>query len=423
MKKIIAILMIVLTVAALGMTVGARDNTTVNAPYFNVKPTIDGVITEAEWGAPTGYAKVFMGRRDYQRDDNENVKVSDFCFMDESRCDYTNDLSFDFWIRWDETYVYIGVVSKDKYGYCNGVTANEDPAYKYLGAWNGDALQFGIDPAGANSNGNPSVPYGDLSKYTFVLGRTPDNKEVVLRNDFDMSKMIDGFKGDLKWSDGVYPTFCGEANTDAGYMTYEVAVPLAAFEGTVAAGKKDGFGMTIARVSATATQDVEGIGTIGTYNEYDCWLSWGDGVMGSLKDQLPEDRCGANSVILVDTPAVGAGAVDAPDPIAPSEEVEEDETTAEEADETTVADEGETTVADEEDVTTAADEADVTTAAGDNDSSDKADETTAPAADKDDAKTSGSNLTLWIIIAVVAVVVIVAIIIVVTKKKGGKESK
>ena len=132
MRKLIAILIVLMTASLLVLGAAARDNATVEAPYFNVKPNIDGVISTAEWGQPTGSAIVYCGRKDYKYDENDNVLVSDYCFMDPSIVMYTNDISFDFWLRWDEQYFYIGVVSKDKYGLAAtpASEASEDPEWK-----------------------------------------------------------------------------------------------------------------------------------------------------------------------------------------------------------------------------------------------------------------------------------------------------
>lgn len=419
MKKVITVFLAVVMLALLSLMVGARDNTTVEAPHFASAPAIDGVITEAEWGKPTAYAIISLGRRDYARDDEDNVIVSDFCYMDEARTPYTNDISFNLWLRWDEKNFYIGVVSKDKYGLSVNPESTFEKSGNYRGLWDGDALQFGIDPAGANSQGNPSQPYPAFSKYTYILGFTDVAcTKTGIRSDAAFDVLVDGAKGEIKWNSGVYPDFGGVANTEAGYTTFEMAIPLSSFDGTVADGKKNGFGVTIARVSGTPSTAVLDNGSSGE-NYYECWLSWGDGVMGSLKDQLPENRCGANSVVLVDTDALG-GTVAPPTVETNAPVVDEpEETTADVAevttagdDETTVAEEDETT-AEEEDVTTAADD---TTAAG----TDKADDTTA--AEPTEPAEKKSNIVLWIVLAVVVVAVVVAVIVAATKKKGADKN-
>ena len=390
MKRFFVLLAAVLTLCALSVIgVSARENTTVYAPYFNVAPTIDGVISTAEWGQPTGYATVYTGRNDYKYDDDDNVKVSDFCFYD-GRAMYINDISFDFWLRWDEKYFYIGMVSKDKYGYARHYEEQffGDDEMKYQDLWNGDSLQFGLDPQGANSNGNTSAPCGEHNQtpLTYVFGWVDkEMTQIGMRNDSDKSKLIEGFKGGLTWNSGVWPSFGGQANSEAGYITYEVALPYSAFDGTIEFGKTTGYGITLSRVSATPSDAADQDGNIIGSGEYDCWLSWGDGVMGSLKDQLPEYRCGANCVILVDDPALGASAP--VQPIAAAEEENEEESEKTEAEEP--ADEAEETEAAENDgEDTATDETDETKETEETEAEETADVTAASEEEEEEKVTS-----------------------------------
>lgn len=443
MKKFWFVLLAVLMVATLGMAVGARENASVTAPYFSSAPTIDGVISTAEWGEPTAYAKVTLKRDWYAFDENDNVLVSEYCFMDPSRVLYANDLSFDLWLRWDNQYFYIGVVSKDQYGLATGSTLNTtDASLLYQSIWSGDALQFGIDPAGANSNGNASNPFGQFAANTYCFGYTDNTlSTVAMRNDANKAEEVAGYKGAIKWSDGVWPTFCGEANSTSGYLTYEVAIPYAAFNGSVADGKGNGFGVSVARVSATPIGTLDGTGAdIGT-GDYECWLSWGDGIMGSIKDQLPEYRCGSNKVVLVDDNATSAAA---PAPVvtaAPAEEgdggsskptsgnTESGETEKAETDKDgeTVTEAVETdkdgnpvtdAVETDKNGETVTDKAGETSKETDKTGKDTAKETAAET-DKASTAKSGSNtgLIIGIIIAVVVVAAVVVVIVVVTKKK------
>ena len=326
---VLAVLTVLFTALALSVGVNAKDNLTVEAQYFNKAPVIDGAVSVEEWGQPTSSAIVYTGRKDYKYDDDDNVACSPACYADVTTALYVNDMSFDLWLRWDEQYFYIAVVSKDKYGYSNEYyewDAADNPSWLYVQLWDGDSLQFGIHPSGANANGNPADPFGNgdrHAQYCFVLGYTDlAMTDLRMRNETDWTQWVTGYKAAGSWNPGVWPTFGGQANTEAGYITYEIAMPYSLFDGDIASGKTNGFGVTMARVSSTplGTTDEEGniIGTGG----YDGWLSWGDGIMGSLKDQLPEFRCGNNSVILVDTPALGSGSVSGTPVIAPVTEAE-----------------------------------------------------------------------------------------------------
>ena len=453
MKKITAAVFALLALSFLCFGLAARDNCTVEAPYFNVKPNIDGVITAAEWGQPTAYAIVYTGRSDYKYDDDDNVLTSDYCFCDPRRAMYVNDCSFDLWLRWDEQYFYIGVVSKDKYGLAANWNPAEEPEWYYIGLFDGDALQFGIDPAGANSGGDPSNPFLVEFPYnTFVFG-WPDRElsKPVLRNDADMSKLCEGYKANITWNPGVWPSFGGQPNSDPGYTTYELAIPYALFKGNVEEGKTNGFGVTVARVSATPADAVDQDGNIVGCGENDMWLTWGDGIMGSLKDQLPEFRGGSNSVLLTDTPAVGAGAADAPAVIAPEadepeqqtsepeengdaeeaessaegpEEGEEitEETTAEataEAASESAEETAEDTAAEEltEEAEAAEDEEAAENGGEGSEGSEKSEETGAASGDKAAADNGEEKSALPVILIAAAAVVVAAVVIVLLAKK------
>ena len=447
MKRTISVLFALMLIAILAVGICARDNTTVEAAYFNTKPTMDGNFSIEEWGQPTGSAIVSIGRNDYKYDDDDNVLVSDFCFMDPSLAMYPNDISFDFWLRWDEQYFYIGMVSKDKYGYAKMASNWQDreDENKYQDYWNGDVVQFGLDPAGANSSGDSSQPFSSF-KNTFVFGYLDDElTTLALRNDANRNQLITGFKGGIKWHPETWASFGGQANTDPGYMVFELAVPYAAFEGNIAEGKSNGFGLTLARVSATPADATDADGNIIGTGTYDCWLSWGDGVMGSLKDQLPQFRCGSNSVILVDTPAVGSGAIAAQGEVETAADAEEPEEAEEPADaeadaEETADAEEETEEAPEdaedaeetaeetadEEVTEEAEEKEEKEEKTDDaeDPADAEEETEAASGDKaidagDGGEEAKSGLPVGAIIGIIAAVVVIAavVIAVLAKKK------
>ena len=443
MKRTLSVLFALMMIALLAVGLSARDNCTVEVPYFNVKPTIDGNFSIDEWGQPTASAIVYCGRNDYKYDDNDNVLVSDYCFYD-GRAMYTADISFDLWLRWDEQYFYIGMVSKDQYGYAKAPSnyGDDDDPQKYIGLWNGDVLQFGLDAAGANSTGNAADPFiNGASPKTFVMGYLDDElTTVALRNDANRRELIQNFKGAIQWHPEVWPTIGGQENKDAGYIVYELALPYAGFMANIEEGKTNGFGVTVARVSATPADATDKDGNIIGTGEYDCWLSWGDGVMGSLKDQLPEYRCGSNCAILVDTPAIGAGAAEAPEAVtepaaaeepeeAPEAEEPEDaeadaEAEAEETEENTEEVTEEAENAEETEAEKAEEETEAEKADDAEDPADAEEETKADSGDKaidagdgeDEAK---SGLPVGAIIGIIAAVVVIAavVIAVLAKKK------
>ena len=450
-KKYASMLIAVLAAAALVIPSAARENASVEAAYFNVRPEIDGVISYEEWGQPTGSALVYTGKNDYRYDDNDYFLASDYCFF-RSKAMYVNDISFDFWLRWDEQYFYIGVVSKDRYGlaaHYNPETG-EDNKWYYMYLWDGDALQFGIDPAGANSGGDPTNPFlVEFPFNTFVFGfEDQAMTKAVLRNDANMSELVPGYKGGITWSSGVWPSFGGAVNTEEGYTTFEVAVPYAAFAGNIEEGKTNGFGVAISRVSATPVTAVDPDGNLVGTGTHDCDLSWGDGLMASLKEQPAEYRCGTNSVLLVDTPALGAGAsgtgtvpdstgdVSVPETSGVGETDEEADAAAEEPEEVPDAEghedteepaaaETEETENNAEEVTEDAENAEETEeekADGAEDPADAEEKTEAEAEDKaiggaEDAAKSGFPVGAVIGIAAAAVIAVGAVLLRIRKKK------
>ncbi len=156
MKRLFALfltLILVLPVFAWVLPVGAHNAANieaVEAKYFDVKPVIDGYISEAEWGEAT----VWM----LQSSDNPALNPTTiggttpypnrFFYNEPSYAADSNDMEYYLWLRWDENYFYIGakVYDPDGHSLQNGRS----------NTWNGDALQVRIDPGGANS-----ICYGD----------------------------------------------------------------------------------------------------------------------------------------------------------------------------------------------------------------------------------------------------------------------
>ena len=102
--------------------VNGTANTSVEIGVLNKAPVMDGVITTEEWGEPVAHVLVGMARKNYAYDDNNNVAVSDYCYLCLGRLKYVNPLNFDLFLRWDADNLYIGVVAQDPYGY--SVTQN-----------------------------------------------------------------------------------------------------------------------------------------------------------------------------------------------------------------------------------------------------------------------------------------------------------
>lgn len=246
MKKFMAFALVIIMAVTLSFAASAKDIDKVEALYFNVLPTLDGVVTAEEWGDATIHVDPVQPASYYC--DNGAGAI---------------DISFDLWLRWDEKNLYIAVVTKDPDGH--SLPAGEG------NLWNGDVIQFRADPAGPNASGDKDAPWSDTMVPNISIGQLTDGTQTSW--DFQASQEVPGAQ---------YKITVGSGTT-----TYEAAVPHEYFVGKGEANFIYGF--TIVRLNAA---------TDGAYNS---WLTWGDGVCGPQEN---DDRCGSNSVTLVKKDAV-----------------------------------------------------------------------------------------------------------------------
>ena len=108
---------------------------------------LDGTITAAEWGAP-----IINVQRDYAatlRGAEPSAENTYYWHVSKSgdaypqRYDPDKNFSYKVWMAWDEDYLYIAAETDDP----DGAFANNPDA----DIWNGDCLQFIVDPDGPNS--------------------------------------------------------------------------------------------------------------------------------------------------------------------------------------------------------------------------------------------------------------------------------
>lgn len=247
MKRISALaLMALMIIAMMSFAVSAKNNDKIEAPYFNIPPVIDGVVTLEEWG-------------------NVSVHVT----PEQSASYYCDagggalDISFNMWLRWDETYLYIAVVTNEPDGH--SLPQGEGSL------WNGDVIQFRADPAGPNGSGDKNAPWSNASIPNISVGQLSDGKQTSW--DFQASKEIPGAKYKI--------------NVGSNSTTYEVAIPHEYFGGK---GKENFvYGFSLVRLNAPKGA---------TYN---AWLTWGDGICGPQEN---DDRVGSNSLTLVKKDAI-----------------------------------------------------------------------------------------------------------------------
>ena len=252
MKKFLALALVALMLAALALPMSAKANETVEALYFDEAPKIDGVIEEDVWGEPTVVSKAGQATT-YQMGTDAVV------------------LEMNIWLRWDKDNFYIGVTSPDKDG--QSLQAGEGSN------WNGDVIQWRLDPFGPNSSGDATAPFSGKSVTNVSFGYlTNDKKNSV----WDHASLADPAKINAVFAD------------KGGVFTWEIAMPHAqacAGDASIVKNIKEGFvyGLSLVRLNAP---------TGGTYN---AWLTWGDGVCGPQDNDL---RCGSNGVKLSSEPAV-----------------------------------------------------------------------------------------------------------------------
>ena len=174
--------------------VNGTENTSVEIDAIDAAPVMDGVITTEEWGEPVAHVLVGMARKNYAYDDNNNIAVSDYCYMNTGGLKYINPLNFDLFLRWDADNLYVGVVAQDPYGYSvekNKVDINGKPVNQYNKYKDGDTLydilyfDLPYNP-GVNVNNNITPHYnkngvdtvGTMSNATVVY-TDPNGDEVV----------------------------------------------------------------------------------------------------------------------------------------------------------------------------------------------------------------------------------------------------
>ena len=263
MKKLIAIFMIIsmMTVLAGGGAINAKSNESVEVPYFNIKPVIDGKFSAEEWGPVTVQAKTANATIRPEAGEGPD-KTVDTGSLYHSNHSAVTDLNWDLWLRWDETFIYIGVVVTDPDGYSLPESGGN--------LWNGDVIQIRFDPDGPNSSGNKNAPWGAVPNMSF-------------------GKLNDGTLASYDFSAGDEVPGCQYAvSVEGNKNIYEVAVPHSYIGGKGAADFVYGVSMVVLNAA----------GPDGTYNS---WLTWGDGICGPQND---DDRVGSNAAKLVAVDAI-----------------------------------------------------------------------------------------------------------------------
>ena len=312
MKKLISLLIVIVMAVATfaaaipSMAIEGIPVDSVKALYFDAKPTIDGVVSEEEWGAATvvvNQAEVGDSKFVAEGDDPvDNGKNTFFYRNPATTYDVENlNMKFTLWLRWDENYYYIAVKVNDPDGHSLKNGKNE--------TWNGDAFQTRVDPEGYNAK-SPVGP----ELYDADYDGKPWSRLDIDDMCFGFVESAGGFTeawnnatntGMTAFSGGtcnvaVTPAGVNFNNdTAAGITTYEIAVPWSyidsyshAYEeykagGTGAIGRE--YGMTAVVYNADGNKGER------TYN---AGLTWGSGIINAQQDNYTKTCGGSNKVTL-----------------------------------------------------------------------------------------------------------------------------
>lgn len=315
--------------------------------YMSTQPTFDGDITAEEWGeksftvtgataakpgdtAPSA-ANTFAWYEHVYDEIGKTITSED----EVNKKRVLEQLTYDIWLRWDTKYLYIAAKVNDPDGY-------------YLPAgreriWDGDCVQFRVDPMGPNgylSYKDPSYDYKtegfDTTKTEYSshtpwayrtkicnIGLGAVNGDTTNSRNVQAYDMADNGTGDMtkqqllndpnKLGPNVNPL--GDENdyaslfnmkiTDNGdgtcVNTYECAVPWVFLDqwglGQVAVGYV--WGMSIVVLDGYDDGD-------SNTAPFGSWLTWGSGICGDQMDKayLRPTIGGSNGIILSDEDAL-----------------------------------------------------------------------------------------------------------------------
>ncbi len=305
---VFAMLASMLAISASAEKDGGQTNMEVTVPKFAAQPTIDGVISEEEWGAYT-VRMVTDGAATLDNSDtigeNEYAKNIFYWYEFEG---YTDELAYDLWIRWDENFLYVAAVVEDP-----------DPFSLPDGGeeiWNGDMIQIRVDDHGPsavmlkedatfnyltdsfNSNRYKKPWSNDKEVFNGIMGKVKGKTDTLWRcgkeygngwnlvgEDENQGGLVGITVVEHTDADGV-PTSCT--------TTYEGAIPWAviATKDGIAPAAGAVYGMAVS-VACSDSNNING------------WLMWGQGVTSPPGDQgQPRPTRGGSQAIILSADTV-----------------------------------------------------------------------------------------------------------------------
>ncbi len=275
------------------------------AGLFTTPPTIDGYISYEEWGRPNISITSASAATTSSKEPVDNT----FFYWRPGYAAQEKTMSYDAWFGWDANYFYVGVKVRDLDGHSlKGGKTN---------TWNGDAMQIYVDYEGPNS-----VMFGDTFDPTFsekpwaqptlipdfIIGYTQIAGGFIEMFENTRKIGMTAYNNPAKGAAKVAVAPAGmnySADTNAGYTTYEVAIPW-----NYIFYNEDG----VVTLDTTATVDESVWGGInrelgvsmvvfngepGT-SGYSNYLAWGSGICGSQILEALATCGGSNSVMLTD---------------------------------------------------------------------------------------------------------------------------
>ena len=290
-----------------------------------------GSIDRAVWGEPTVVAKAADANTAFTTTPNDNVLfVFDSVYEemykeDKDTAAYTENgtwekLSYRLWLAWDNDYYYVAAEIDDPDGYSLPTGSSS--------IWDGDCLQFMIDPVGPNG----VMKYADFN-YDYktqcfdwwTYKRPWYNLNTVMnlgvgdvvglkRNEFQVVNMSPAEAGtvinDPKSKRGIKMNIvnANKNTVNPGMTVLEVAIPwneiiaTAAYTGNITM-ENVGAGYILG-MSASVLNGTAGVGDGG----WTSYLNWGSGVTGASTDTeyswFQYNDPGSNAVVLNSKSAV-----------------------------------------------------------------------------------------------------------------------
>ena len=192
LKYAAALLMAIMLITASGLA--DSQNVKIEAKNIKTAPTLDGIISEGEWGDP-----IFSGS---PLDDNAPF------FIPESVKPELIPTDIKIYVTWDEECLYVAAVVADPLHWNGNVGAD---------CWMGDGLQIDIcvNDTNQKSKWRTNTAYSTVDGNTYAYVNSVPN---VAQDGFE-------FAGDPPKTDAPFYYGCAKASLNGNVVTYETSYP------------------------------------------------------------------------------------------------------------------------------------------------------------------------------------------------------